>query len=54
MKGDDCMVLKQRGLIQSVDRSTHVATIKLGDQLVEVRRLQVLRVPIVRVERNAT
>jgi len=52
--GDDCMVLKQRGLIRSVDRSSHVASIALGDQLVEVRRLQDLGVPIVRVERDAT
>lgn len=54
VEGDDCMILKQRGLIRSVDRSSRAASIALGDQLIEVRRLQDLRVPIVRVERDAT
>lgn len=52
--GDNCIVLTQLGLVQSVDRSLHTASIKLGNRIVEVRRLQDLKVPIVRVECDAT
>jgi len=52
--GDQCMILKQRGLIRSVDRSSRTASIALGDQLIEIRRLQDLEVPNVRVECDGT
>ena len=50
--GDECIVLTQRGVIRSADRSS--ASVALRDQLVEVRRLQDLRVPVIRVERDVT